>query len=134
MGEEDKSKGRPILFIVILVVILIALWILIPNIPRALEPEDEETELEIFQKYDEFEGTNVMTYKNQELNVTLNLDYNARRNITGYRAQWVNIWGDRSSAYESSPDDLFDEILTQSVSITTDQIKWFEYIINNILK
>ena len=135
MGEGEKSKRRSsIVLIIVVVAILVALWITVPNIPKAFEPQEEETESEIWQQYEEFEGTDVLTYKNDQLNVTLNRNYNIRRNTTGYEAHWVDIWGEQSSVLERSPESLFDEILRKAVSLSTDQIKWFEYMIENIIK
>jgi hypothetical protein len=134
MGEGEKSKGRSsIVLIIVVVAIIIALWITVPNIPKAFEPEEEETESESYQQYDEFEGTSILVYKNQDLNVTLNRNYNPRRNTTGYEAHWVDIWGRPSSILERSPEALFDEILRKAVSLSTDQIKWFEYIIDDVV-
>lgn len=135
MGEGEKSKRRSsIVLIIVVVAILVALWITVPNIPKAFEPQEKENQSEIFHQYDEFEGTSVLTYKNGQLNVTLNRNYNARRNTTGYEAHWVDIWGKESSVLGRSPESLFDEILRKAVSLSTDQIKWFQHMIENIIK
>ncbi len=132
MGEGDKSKRKNIFLIVLVVIILVALWLLIPNIPGLLEPE-EENKL-IYQQYEVFETVNVTTYRNDKLNVTLTSEYNPRGNFTGYVAEWVNILGNFSSAKGRSPENLHDEILRSAESLTGDQIRWYEYIIENVVK
>ena len=134
MGEEEKSKRRSsIVLIIVVVAILVALWITVPNIPKLFE-EEEKTTSDIYQQYDEFQGDNILTYKNEQLNVTITRNYNARRNTTGYEAHWVNIWGDESSVLGRSYEALYDEILRQGLSLSTNQIKWFEYMIENIVE
>ena len=132
MGEGDKGKRKTILFIALMVIILVALWLLIPNIPGLLEPEEEDKQ--IYQQYEVFETENVTTYKNVKLNVTLTREYHLRGNFTGYEAEWVNILGNFSSAKGRSPETLHDEILRNAESLTSDQIRWYEYIIKNVIK
>jgi hypothetical protein len=132
MGEGEKSKGRPMLFMVVIVVILIVLWILIPNIPKMLDPEEEKEDTsQIFKQYEEFEGENTIIYKNEALNVSLTRDHNIRRNATSYEAEWIDIWGNSSSARGGSPEAMYDEVLREAQDMTSNQIKWYEYMIKN---
>lgn len=132
MGEGDKSNRKTMLLIVLMVIILVAAWLLIPNIPGLLEPDEEGKP--IYKKYNVFETKNVTIYKNEKLNVTLTREYHPRGNFTGYEAEWVNILGNFSSAKGRTLDALHDEILRSAVSLTDDQIKWYEYIIENVIK
>lgn len=134
MEAGEPSKKRPIILIAVVVIILVILWLLIPNIPKLLDPEEEKTTSEIYEQYEDFTGQNILIYKNEELNVTLYKNYNPQRNTTGYEAHWVNIWGNESSVLGRSPEALYDEILRQGLYLSIDQIKWYEYMIENIIE
>lgn len=134
MGEGEKGKGKNIALIVIVVIILVALWLLIPNISKLAEPETESKEKEIYEEYEEFNTQNITVYKNEELNVTLTREYNPRGNFTSFEAEWVNIWGRLSSVRERSPKVVYNGILREAESLESDQIRWFEYMIENVVR
>lgn len=134
MGEGEKGKGKSIALVVIVVIILVALWLLIPNISKLSESENESEKKEIYKDYEQFNTDNITVYKNEKLNVTFTREYSQRGNFTTYEAEWVNIGGRLSSVRERSPETLYDEILRSAENLTSDQIRWFEYIIENVVR
>jgi hypothetical protein len=131
MGDGDKGNRKTILLIALMVIILVAAWLLIPNIPGLIEPEVEDKP--VYQQYIIIESNNSKTYKNDKLNVTL-IHNNPSANFTAYEAIWISKVGNYSYAKGESLDDLFSEISRDAVSLTNDQIKWYEYMINIVLK
>jgi hypothetical protein len=133
MGEGEKGKGKNIALIIIVVIILIILWLLIPNISEISEPENESEGKEIYQEYEKFSADNITVYKNEKLNVTLTIQPSRRGNFTEYEAEWVNIWGRLDSVQERSLKALYHGILREAESLKIDQIKWFEYMTENVI-
>jgi hypothetical protein len=134
MGEEGRPNRGPVVLMVMVVIIFILLWLLVPNISKITSPEEGEVEEETFEDFEEFEGNNVILYKNEELNVSLTREFSPRRNATSYVAEWINIWGGPISEREESPQDLYDEILREAQDMTVDQIRWYEFMIEEIIE
>ncbi len=120
--------------VVMVVIIIIFLWLLIPNLSKINNPEKGEEDDIFHEEFEEFEGNNVIVYKNEELNVSLTMEFSPRRNTTSYDAEWINIWGRSESEREDSPLDLYDEILREAQDMTVDQIRWYEFMIQEIIE
>lgn len=134
MREGDKSSRGSMVLVVVVVIIIIFLWLLIPNLSKINNPENEEEETVFHEEFEEFEGINVLVYKNEELNVSLTREFSLRRNTTSYIAEWINIWGRSLSERGESPQDLYDEILREAQDMTVDQIRWYEFMIEEIIE
>jgi hypothetical protein len=128
MGEGDNSRRKAVALIALVIAILIIFMILIMNLPKLLNPEDDTKNDAIYKQFEKFEGESTTLYKNEALNVSLTRQIE-RMNITTYVAEWIDIWGNSSSARGRSPESLFDEILREAQDMTVDQIKWYEYLI-----
>jgi hypothetical protein len=134
MGEGERSSKGSLVLVAVVVIIIIFLWLLIPNLSKINNPENEEDETIFHEEFEEFEGINVILYKNEELNVSLTREFSPRRNATSYVAEWINIWGRPISEREESPQDLYDEILREAQDMTVDQIRWYEFMIDEIIE
>lgn len=134
MAEEKKSRAKTVILIVVVIIVLIALWILIPNIPRLMFPEEEENNEELSpQEYEMFVGTNTTVYKNDILNVTITYKFGPYWDDTIYEAEWIDKLGESIIVKATTLTDLYNEILGEAQGLLSDQIKWFEYMINEEL-
>lgn len=134
MEEGDKSSRGSIVLVVVVIIIIILLWLLVPNLSKIIDPGNGNGEPKIFEVFEEFKGENTIVYKNEALNVSLTRDHNPRRNVTSYIAEWIDIWGNSSAARGGSPETLFDEILREAQDMTVDQIRWYEFMIQEIIE
>jgi hypothetical protein len=132
MGEGDKDRRKTILLVALMVIILIAAWLLIPNIPGLIEPEEGDEP--IYEQYDVFETENFTAYRNQKLNVSIKQYNTALVNSSAYEAEWLSIAGNISYTKGNSLDELYNNILGRIVSLTNDQIKWYEFMLKDELK
>jgi hypothetical protein len=133
MGDDDKSIRKDKLYIVVLVIIIVALWLIIPNIPGLIEVE-EENDGPPPQKYEKIQSEDIIVYENLDLNVNITRIQIEGRETPTYEAHWTNATGDFKSVVASSSDKLFNEILQVEEDLTSNQLIWFDYMLEKVVK
>jgi hypothetical protein len=133
MGDDDKSNRKGYFRIAVIVIIIIALWLLIPNIPGLIEIEEDNDDSSP-QEYDKIDSTDTIVYRNDVLDVKITRNKIEDRENPTYEAQWTNITGNSSSVLSNTPDNLFNEILQVQEDLTSDQIIWFDYMLEKVVK
>jgi Tfp pilus assembly protein FimT len=136
MGEgEKKSRKKNVILIAAVVIFLIILWIAVPNLSKLLEPEKEENkEEEIYKQYDKIQGQDTVFFQNTELNVSITREYDDYWDFTTFKANWTDIWGNSSTLKANTPGNLLDDIITKAEGLSTNQLKWFEFMLNKVVK
>lgn len=134
VGEGENKNKKRIILIALVIIAIIVLWILIPNIPKLMQQEKNENEEKpIYQQYEKFEGKDTIVYRNDELNVSITREYDDYWDYTVYEAEWNDIKGNPGSISASTPENLYDEILEEAEDLSSNQLKWFEYMCKNTL-
>lgn len=123
---EEKKKGRIAPFIIGIIIGLVIGVIFSPYFLEVYTVREPP----IYNQYDKYEGEDKIVYKNEALKVTITItpayDY--------YQAEWIDIYDQSYLEGRYSPTELYDLILMYAERLSENQLKWFEYLLKNIVK
>jgi hypothetical protein len=127
---QKKSHVIPIALVVIIIVIVVILATVFIIMP-AVTPE--------YQKYSVFSSSTAYdqttVYKNDVLGVSIEVrtvTYNSYIFCTAYLGEESIASGNGVTIAEASIE-AYSSVVSHSEVFTTEQIKWFEYVCNNVL-
>ncbi len=129
--QIETKKGKISIFVVGIVIGLIIGIIVSPFLSNLY---NDESETPIYQQYTKFERENETVYKNEKLNVTIRHNFSLGHDI--YKADWINIHGETDDSYSWHLNKTLTlgAVLGNAVELSDIQLKWFDYMLNNVVK
>ena len=125
MENHDRIKplsdrGR----IIILVTIAILIGIIIGAIISPYINDLFTSKTPIYEEYTRYESEDTIVYKNEELKVLITFDKESR---------WFEAENQDVHTIGHSSGELYDNVLNYSDNFSDNQLKWFEYMCNNVI-
>lgn len=78
----------------------------------------------VYEEYTRYESEDTIVYKNEELHVIITFDKNSR---------WFEAENQDYHTIGHSSGELYDNVLNYSDNFSDNQLKWFEYMCNNVI-
>lgn len=94
---------------------------------------DETPETPIHQQYNKFEWISITYYYNEQLNVTIKIGYD-NWGYPLYVGEWIDINGNLNYTFAfDTLEELLDTIFTNEKDLSDNQLKWFDYMLNDVV-